>query len=206
MQKARRQFTKNLRPLVSARFQVLFHPLIQGTFHLSLTVLVHYRSLSRIQPCRMVPADSNGISPVPSYSGYHYLNKTYQYWAFTIYGLIFQKNSCSFYIRYCGPTTPNMPKHIRFRLFPFRSPLLRKSLLFSLPLVTQMFQFTRFAIQINLNHLIFNQIGCPIRKSTDQIVCANPRSLSQLITSFIASESQGIPPALLHTSFKDLNK
>ena len=39
----------------------------------------------------MVPADSNGISPVPSYSGYHYLNKTYQYWAFTIYGLIFQK-------------------------------------------------------------------------------------------------------------------
>ena len=91
MQKARRQFTKNLRPLVSARFQVLFHPLIQGTFHLSLTVLVHYRSLSRIQPYRMVPADSNGISPVPSYSGYHYFNKTYQYWAFTIYGLIFQK-------------------------------------------------------------------------------------------------------------------
>ena len=39
----------------------------------------------------MVPADSNGISPVPSYSGYHYFNKTYQYWAFTIYGLIFQK-------------------------------------------------------------------------------------------------------------------
>ena len=91
MQKARRQFTKNLRPLVSARFQVLFHPLIQGTFHLSLTVLVHYRSLSRIQPYRMVPADSNGISPVPSYSGYHYFNKIYRYWAFTIYGLIFQK-------------------------------------------------------------------------------------------------------------------
>ena len=34
--------------------------------------------------------------------------------------------------------------------------------------------------------------GCPIRKSTDQIVCADPRSLSQLITSFIASESLGI--------------
>ena len=35
-------------------------------------------------------------------------------------------------------------------------------------------------------------LGCPIRKSSDQILCANPRSLSQLITSFIASESLGI--------------
>ena len=34
--------------------------------------------------------------------------------------------------------------------------------------------------------------GCPIRKSTDQVVCADPRSLSQLITSFVASESLGI--------------
>ena len=44
MQKARRQGTKPLRPLVGAGFQGLFHPLIQGTFHLSLTVLVHFRS------------------------------------------------------------------------------------------------------------------------------------------------------------------
>ena len=43
MQKARRH-PKGLRPLVSVWFQVLFHSLIQGTFHLSLTVLVHYRS------------------------------------------------------------------------------------------------------------------------------------------------------------------
>ena len=54
-------------------------------------------------------------------------------------------------------------------------------------------------------YYIFNIVGFPIRKSTDQIVCANPRSLSQLITSFIASESQGIPPALLHTSFMIYN-
>ena len=47
MQKARRH-PKGLRPLVSAWFQVLFHPGTPGTFHLSLTVLVHYRSLSRI--------------------------------------------------------------------------------------------------------------------------------------------------------------
>ena len=33
-----------LRPVVSARFQVLFHSPHRGSFHLSLTVLVHYRS------------------------------------------------------------------------------------------------------------------------------------------------------------------
>jgi len=33
-----------LRPLVGIRFQVLFHSPNRGSFHLSLTVLVHYRS------------------------------------------------------------------------------------------------------------------------------------------------------------------
>ena len=47
MQKARRH-PNGLRPLVSARFQDLFHSLIQGSFNLSLTVLVHYRSLRSI--------------------------------------------------------------------------------------------------------------------------------------------------------------
>ena len=44
MQKARRHNTQLLRPLVSVWFQVLFHPVIHGTFHLSFTVLVRYRS------------------------------------------------------------------------------------------------------------------------------------------------------------------
>ena len=48
MQKARRHSVKPLRPLVSVWFQDLFHSLIQGSFHLSLTVLVHYRSLRSI--------------------------------------------------------------------------------------------------------------------------------------------------------------
>jgi len=38
MQKVRRQ-DYSLRLLVSIQFQVLFHSLIQGSFHLSLTVL-----------------------------------------------------------------------------------------------------------------------------------------------------------------------
>ena len=48
MQKARRHPTKGLRPLVSVWFQDLFHSVIHGSFHLSLTVLVHYRSLRSI--------------------------------------------------------------------------------------------------------------------------------------------------------------
>ena len=49
MQKARRHGAEApLRPLVGVRFQVLFHPPVRGAFHLSLTVLVHYRSLSSI--------------------------------------------------------------------------------------------------------------------------------------------------------------
>ena len=48
MQKARRHRTSLLRPLVSVWFQDLFHSVIHGSFHLSLTVLVHYRSLRSI--------------------------------------------------------------------------------------------------------------------------------------------------------------
>ena len=49
MQKARRHRAETrLRPLVSVWFQDLFHSVIHGSFHLSLTVLVHYRSLRSI--------------------------------------------------------------------------------------------------------------------------------------------------------------
>ena len=44
MQKVRRHPTRGLRLLVGIRFQELFHSPYRGAFHLSLTVLVHYRS------------------------------------------------------------------------------------------------------------------------------------------------------------------
>ena len=43
--KARRQ-DFSLRPVVSVRFQILFHSPRRGSFHLSLTVLLRYRSSS----------------------------------------------------------------------------------------------------------------------------------------------------------------
>ena len=68
--------------------------------------------------------------------------------------------------------------HLRFGLFPVRSPLLGESLLFSLPAGTKMFQF-------------------PPRGQRS--FAPRPR-LSQLIASFIASVSQGIRHAPFPTS------
>ena len=48
MQKARCHSTKLLQLLVGEWVQGLFHSFIQSAFHLSLTVLVHYRSLRSI--------------------------------------------------------------------------------------------------------------------------------------------------------------
>jgi hypothetical protein len=52
----------------------------------------------------------------------------------------------------------------------------------------------------------FTHVGFPIRKSADRWPFAPTHSLSQLITSFIASESQGIRHAPLLTSFALLHR
>ena len=70
--------------------------------------------------------------------------------------------------------------------------------LFSFPAGTKMFQFPALASYYARCHS-FRMPGCPIRKSSDQRLFAPTRSLSQLITSFIASESQGIRHAPFFT-------
>jgi hypothetical protein len=100
----------------------------------------------------------------------------------------------------CGPITPALPKQRWFGLFPFRSPLLRESLLFSFPPGTKMFQFPGCAsFRI---HSLLHYEGCPIRKSMLPRLFAPRQSLSQLITSFIAIKSQGI----LHLPLLAYNK
>src|SRR5690606_28601619 len=47
----------------------------------------------------------------------------------------------------------------------------------------------------------FSTSGYPIRKPADQFVFADPRGLSQLVASFIASESLGIPRVPFLTFF-----
>ena len=83
---------------------------------------------------------------------------TFAYGAVTLCGAPFQSASASH--RFCnslgplpqsrvGPTTPSQHRRQavplrRFGLFPFRSPLLRESLLLFFPRGTEMFQFPRF--------------------------------------------------------------
>ena len=72
MQKARRhpvQKDIGLRPLVGAWFQVLFHSPNRGSFHLSLTLLLRYRSPRSTQPCGVGPADSRQVPRDWRYSG-----------------------------------------------------------------------------------------------------------------------------------------
>src|SRR6267154_4373163 len=61
-----------------------------------------------------------------------------------------------------------------------------------------MFQFPGSA-HLAVYHA-FSVLGCPIRTPADQFLFADPRSFSQLITSFFASESLGIPHTLFLTS------
>ena len=153
MQKARRHGLKPLRPLVSVWFQGLFHSVIHGAFHLSLTVLVHYRSLRSIQPYQMVLAVSDRVPRAPPYSGYCYhlfilpIRDYHPLW------LLFPKYSNSINSKSRSPTTPILPKQHWFGLLPFRSPLLWESLLFSSPPPTQMFQFSGFAHLYDVVHL-----------------------------------------------------
>ena len=63
-----------------------------------------------------------------------------------------------------------------------------------------MFQFRRFPLYtyvFSAQWLTLRQPGFPIQKSTGKWIFAPNRGLSQLITSFIGSQCQGIHPALL---------
>ena len=118
---------KSLRPVVSIQFQILFHSPRRGSFHLSLTVLLRYRSchvfslggwtpqiptmLACIVVLRILPRDSltyTGLSPsmvdLPR----------------------------SFYFQYPSILESYNPQHRNagFGLFRFRSPLLAESSLF----------------------------------------------------------------------------
>ena len=75
----------------------------------------------------MVPPASHRVSRVPWYSGSCSLALDFAYGAFTLFGLLSQSSSA---INYQYGTQSATPTNIvyRFGLFPFRSPLLRKSI------------------------------------------------------------------------------
>ena len=64
----------------------------------------------------------------------------FAYGPFTLFGGAFQRLLLSYRIPQWGPATPSFNEEW-FGLFPFRSPLLRESLLFYFPPGTEMFHF-----------------------------------------------------------------
>jgi hypothetical protein len=80
----------------------------RGTFHLSLTVLVRYRSPGSIQAYRVVPADSQQISRARCYSGAHHVSRhAFAYRTLTVYGRPSQTNSANTTVSDSRPTRQN---------------------------------------------------------------------------------------------------
>ena len=140
----------------------------------------------------MVLADSRQLSRIRRYSGSSIRDCTgFAYATITLFGLPFQAVPLTNH----GPTADPQPRcHFRDTglglFFPVRSPLLRESL--------NCFLFLRVLRCFSSPGLppfgfhASSMEGCPIRISADHNIFAPPRSLTQLNTSFFASESQGI--------------
>ena len=130
LQKVRGSSYKDVPQFVNIWFQVLFHspPGVLFTFpsqYSSLSVTKEYLALGGGPPdfpqgstCLVVLR----ILPLPS---------VFEYEAFTLSGWLSQNHSSNFQFTYA---VHNPAVHApRFRLFPFRSPLLWKSMFLSLP-------------------------------------------------------------------------
>ena len=103
--------------------------------------------------------------------------------------------------RPCGPTTPQVQRlpaitYLRFSLIRFRSPLLPESLLFSLPVGTEMFHFPTFppnalCVQAQVPGLSSRWVS-PFGHPRITGRLSPSRGFSQTPTSFIGSRCQGI--------------
>ena len=146
----------------------------------------------------MVPPYSHRVSRVRRYSGFSWLLSVFAYETFTLFGGPSHVLLLTFSIPYAVRT----PKVLLLSVWPlprslattcgisvdfFSSPYLDVSVQ-AVPLVYLCIQYTMHEV---------SHADCSIRKSAGQSVLTTHHSLSQLITSFIGSQCQGIRPALL---------
>ena len=138
----------------------------------------------------MVLPHSHRIPRVLWYSGYRLPSERFDYKAVTFFGSAF----CLIRLHSSVHSAVHTPSHIsmvRFGLFPFRSPLLRKSLFY--------FLFLRvlrcFSSPGSLTYTMYSctyiiplrMMSSLIRISAGQSSFAALRSFSQLVTSFIGA-------------------
>jgi hypothetical protein len=148
MQKARHHPIPKYQALTACRHTIsgsLSLP-SRGPFHLSLTVLLHYRSPDLFSLTRWSSRIHPGflVSRATRDTNYHISTISATGLSPPAVGLsrpVRLSSSCKWRLSHYPGRSLN-----RFRLFPVRSPLLRESLLFSLPAATKMFQFTAFAL------------------------------------------------------------
>ena len=145
----------------------------------------------------MVLPVSHKVPRAPWYSGYRFGSPCFRLRGSHPLRPRFPSRSASMVSSYlCGPTTPIGIAANRFGLLPFRSPLLRECnhCLFSCGYMRC------FSSPRSLAHTMYSHAhaaalpaaGFPIRISPDRCLFAAPRGFSQLTTSFVGSQRQGI--------------
>ena len=140
----------------------------------------------------MVPADSRRIPRAPRYSGYRYASSRFVYGTVTLYGQTFQTVPLTRFL--AMPRSYNPCHAVTWKVWALPRSLATTGgiiVYFLFLRVLRCFSSPRWPPASAGCHP-FRMTGCPIRKSADQRSFAPTRGLSQLITSFIASESQGI--------------
>ena len=156
----------------------------------------------------MVPTDSHRISRVPYYLGYssNFHNISTTGLAPSMTGLsrpfVYIASYCCWSADQLGsPTTPIMQRlpaitHDRFGLFRVRSPLLTESLLFSLPVGTEMFHFptlplSALCVQTEMMRHDSHRVS-PFGNPRIKALLAAPRGFSQPHTTFFGFWCLGI--------------
>ena len=145
----------------------------------------------------MVLANSHRVSPAPRYSGSQPHSNLYMYGTFTLYGQVFQTCSISDLNNSVGPTTPCNRSYRVWAIPRSLATTCGITIVFS----SSGYLDVSVLRVVVLRRHVFNMAGFPIRTSTDQRLFAPPRSFSQLITSFVVSESLGIPHTPLFASY-----
>ena len=185
------------------RFQVLFHSPRRGAFHLSLTVLVHYRSqavFSLAGWSRLLPAGfhvSRGTQDPPEAGSRFRLQGCHLLWP-AVPGRSTNAPRTSFrrLPAYRGPPTPDSPRGSPgLGCSGFARHYSRNHGCFLFLWVLRWFTSPGSPpapMDSEQDKLRSRSLGSPIRTSPDHDLLAVPRGLSQLTTSFIAYLRQGI--------------
>ena len=147
----------------------------------------------------MVPPYSHRVSRVRRYSGYRWLFRLFVYRTLTFFGWTSHSIPLNLYNTVFCPN-PESITTLGLASSAFARHYLRNLGWFLFLALLRCFSSggsPHIPIYSVYDTWTWLHVDCSIRISTDHIVLANPRSFSQLTTSFFGSWCQGILPALL---------